>query len=259
MRRLQFLVFLAVLAPSPPTIAADMVLSGSTTVQSRILDPLAKDIKTTVGIEIKVEGVGSGNGIKRLAGGEVEAAIISSHLEGILKAAGLPNDGTFKLHEIAEDAIVPVVNAKNPVSELSWEQLTGLYSGTIRNWKEVGGPDLKVVVVTSHPASATREVVWDLVMGKKVDYARDARIVYATKKEMVLTAEHEGAIGAVSQGFFDSYVTEAQSLGDPIEIRMVKSPKISRPLALVTKGDPSPEIAKLLSFLRSDAARAKFR
>lgn len=258
--RFGLLAFCAVLLlPTIPLAAAEMVLSGSTTVQTRILAPLAADIKAATGIDVVVEGVGSGNGMKRLAAGEVPAAIVSSPLKGILTQLGLPDDGTFQLHVLTEDEIAPIVNAKNPVEELTWEQLRDLYSGAVKNWKDVGGADRKVQVVTSHPESATREVVWDLVLGKKVDYARTAKIVYATKKEMVMVAEETGGIGAVSVGFVQGYAAEARREGDPVEIKVVRSKKISRPLAIVTKGDPSPEVARLIAYLGTDAAKKQFK
>lgn len=260
MPRIPFAPLLAaLLVAALPAGAADLVFSGSTTVQGRILEPLAADIKASTGIAIKVEGIGSGNGFKKLVTGDVPAAIVSAPLSGILKKEGLADDGTYRQHDLFEDLIAPIVHVRNPVKELSWEQLSGLYAGTIKNWKEVGGADLPVRVVTSHPESATREVVWELVMGKKVDYARNAKIVYATKKEMVLVAENEGAIGAVSQGFVDLYLDDVKKDGDQPEIKVVATRKISRPLAVVTKGDPSPEVAKILAFLRTDAARKKFK
>jgi phosphate transport system substrate-binding protein len=236
-----------------------MVLSGSTTVQTRILEPLAADIQAATGIAIKVEGVGSGNGLKRLFAGEVPAAIVSAELKSLLTQAKVADDGTYRQHVVLEDLIVPIVNAANPVNALSWDQLKALFSGSIRNWREVGGADLPVRVITSHPESATREVVWELVMGKKVDYHRSARIVYATKKELVLVAESSAAVGAVSQGFVDQYLAEIAKDGEPSEIKVVATQRISRPLAVVTKGEPEPQVAKLLAFLRSDHARAKFR
>lgn len=249
---------IAFLLAAMPAVAVELTFSGSTTVQTRILQPVLADLAAT-GVDLKVEGIGSGNGMKRLAAGEVPAAIVSSALEGILANLGLPDDGAFQLHVLAEDEIVPIVNAKNPVEELSWEQLRDLYAGTVKNWKDVGGPDQKVQVVTSHSESATREVVWELVMGKKVDYVRNAKIVYATKKEMVMVAEEPGAVGAVSAGFVQGYFDEAKREGDPIEIKVVRTKKIARPLAIVTKGAPSQEVAKVIAFLKSDTARQKFK
>lgn len=242
-----------------PVAAAELQLSGSTTVQARVLEPLAADIKQATGIDIRVEGIGSGNGLKRLVAGEVPVAIVSSPLKSLLDKAGIPDDGTYRQHDIVEDVIAPIVNARNPVRTLSWEQLRDLYSGTVKTWKDVGGANLPVRVVTSHPESATREVIWELVMGKKVDYDRNARIVYATRKEMVLVAENEGAIGAVSQGFVDLYLDEARRDGDEPEIRTIETKRISRPLAMVTKGEPSADVAKLIAYLRTDEARRKFK
>lgn len=155
--------------------------------------------------------------------------------------------------------IAPVVNSRNPVRSLTWDQLRDLYSGAVKNWKDVGGPSIPVRVVTSHPESATREVVWELVMGKKVDFDRSARVVYATRKEMVLVAEHEGAIGAVSQGFVDLYLDDVRRDGDEPEIHTVETKRISRPLAMVTKGEPTADVAKLIAYLRTDEARRKFK
>lgn len=72
--------------------AAELQLSGSTTVQARILEPLADDIKRATGIDIRVEGVGSGNGLKRLVADEVPVAIVSSPLKSLLAKANIPDD-----------------------------------------------------------------------------------------------------------------------------------------------------------------------
>ena len=256
---LAFLVIGIAALTGAPVAAAELQLSGSTTVQARILEPLAEDIKRATGLDIRVEGIGSGNGLKRLVAGEVSVAIISSPLKSLLEKDGLPDDGTYRQHDIVEDVIAPIVNARNPVRALSWEQLRGLYSGTVKNWKDVGGASLPVRVVTSHPESATREVVWELVMGKKADFDRSAKIVYATRKEMVMVAENEGAIGAVSQGFVDLYLDEVRKDKDEPEIHTIDTKRISRPLALVTKGEPSADTAKLIAYLRTDEARRKFK
>lgn len=249
----------ALLVLTAGRVSAETVLfSGSTTVQSRILEPLAEDIRRATGVEIRVEGVGSGNGLKRLVAGEVPAAIISSPLASFTKSLSL-EEGAYIQHDLAEDIIVPIVNHANPLSRLSWEQLCDLYSGTVKNWKDVGGPDQKVEVVTSHPESATREVVWELVMGKTADYARNAKVVYATRKEMVLVAAAPGGIGAVSEGFAQQYLDEVRRENEPAEIKIVETQRISRPLAVVTKGPPTLAVEKVLAYLRSDDARRKFR
>ena len=258
MIRSAFACVLLLLLPAARANAETIIFSGSTTVQSRILEPLAEDIRKATGHEIRVEGIGSGNGLKRLMAGEVQAAIISSPLASFTKSLGL-EEGAYIQHDLAQDIIVPVVNHANPVSQLSWEQLRDLYSGAMKNWKEVGGPDQKVQVITSHPESATREVVWELVMGKKADYVRNAKIVYATRKEMVLVAAAPGGIGAVSEGFVQQYFDEVRRENEPAEIKIVATQRISRPLAVVSKGPPSPTLEAVLAYLRSDDARRKFR
>ena len=88
-------------------------------------------------------------------------------LSMFLKKAGLPDDGTYVEHVIHEDIIVPVIHASNPVSKLTWNQLSDIHTGKITNWKEVGGLDKKIIVVTSHNQSATRLFFREKVMGHK--------------------------------------------------------------------------------------------
>lgn len=250
-RNILFSLTVALLVVTTMTARAEpskMMLSGSTTFQSRILEPAREAIRTATGIDIAVEGVGSGNGLKRLAEGSVPAAIVSSPLSGLLKNLGLPGDA-YQEHEILRDDILPIINPNNPVERLTWEQLSNIFTAKVKNWKEVGGPDLEIIVITSHAKSATREVVLELVM-KKQPYSPFAEPVNTTQKEMVKVAKRPGAIGAVSKGFVDAF---------PGKVKVVQTADISRPLSIVTKGDPTPEVARLIAFLRQDEARRHFK
>ena len=237
---------------------ADIILAGSTTVSARILNPLQDDIKRVTGIAIRIDGVGSTAGIKRLLAGECDAAIISSQLKGIVEAEGI-NEPKLQQHDLLEDLVVTAVNSKNQIKALSGEQIQALYSGKIKNWKELGGPDVKVAVIIPHAESATRELIYEFIMDKKVEFAKSARIAYGTKKEIVQIAENEGGIGSISKGYLGVYIEEMKNEKLSPELREVEGKIISRPLAIVTKGDPSPEMLKLLAFLRTDQVKKKFK
>ncbi len=232
------------------TASAEVAVWGSTTCQKRFLEPGAEAFEQSTGMGLKVFGVGTGKGMLALVEGKAKIAAASSTLQSALgslkkeakkqgKDIEIPD--TLQFHQIAEDAIVPIVNSGNSVDALSWQQLCDLNTGKITNWKEVGGPDLPVQVVTSHAGSATRAVFQKIVM-KKADYAAQLTEVKSTRLEINEVSAGAGAIGAVSAGFY------AQNPG---KTKMVKADPITRPLALITLGDPSPEAQKLIDYFRS--------
>jgi len=227
----------------------ELVLPGSTTVQKRVLEPAAQAIKNATGIEIKVRGISTGKGFKELQSGNAEASIASSPLKPLLEKAGLPDDGTYQEHVIIKDVIVPIVHKDNPVTELSWQQLADINSGKITNWKQVGGPDQKIVVVTSQSSSATRKVFQKKVM-KGAPYVKGVREVKSTRQEVSLVAKFKGGIGAVSEGFVKM---------NPGKVNIISTAEISRPLSIITKGNPSSQMVAVIEFLKTPEAKKLFK
>jgi phosphate transport system substrate-binding protein len=228
--------------------AGELLLAGSTTVQKRILEPAAAEIEEATGIKVKVIGVGTGKGFRQLRQGKIVASVASTSLESLLAKYSLPDDGTYIAHVIAEDVIVPIVNKDNPVSSLSLQQLSDINTGKIDNWSQVGGKDQPIVVVSSHEGSATRSVFQKQVM-KKAPYIKTARTVKSTRQEVRLVSQYKGGIGAVSRGFIAM---------NPGRVKVLKTTEISRPLIIITKGEPKGDIKKLIDFLRTEEARKNF-
>ena len=249
-RKLVLAMILTICIMLPGTIyAEELVLAGSTTIQKRVLEPAASAIEATTGIKVKVRGINTGKGFDELRNGKVPASIASSPLSMILEKVGLPDDGTYQEHVIVKDVIVPIVHRSNPVSELNWEQLAAINTGRITNWKEVGGPDQKIIVVTSQPTAATRRVFQKMVM-KKAPYIKGAREVRSTRQEVGLVAKLKAGIGAVSEGFV---------IMNPGKVKVVKTPEISRPLSIITKGNPSVAVKTVISFLSTPEAQKLFK
>ena len=228
-------------------LASELVISGSTTVQKRIVEPGAAKLKEATGIDAKFQGVGTGKGMIALAEGKVTVAAASETLAEAIDSAkkqAADAGGSFtappnlKFHELAKDSITVIVHKDNTVGSLSKDQLKAIHTGKVKNWKEVGGPDLPIKVVTSHAGSATRNVFAKQVMDG-ADYVAGAVEVRTTREEINEVSKDKGGIGAVSEGFF------AQNKGNA---KAVKAPTVSRPLGLVTKGDASPEVQKLIDF-----------
>jgi phosphate transport system substrate-binding protein len=251
MKKICLIVLIAfvTIAFAGEVMAKELTLAGSTTVQKRVLEPAKEKIASATGIDIAIRGTGSGKGFAELMDGKIEASIASSPLASLLSKKGLSDDGTYQEHIIIQDVIVPIVHKSNPVSELTWEQLSDINTGKITNWKEVGGEDQKIVVVTSHKESATRAVFQKKVM-KKANYAEGKRVVKSTRQEVGLVSKFKGGIGAVSEGFVAM---------NPGKVKVIKANKISRPLSIITKGDPNPDVQSLINYLKTPDAQKLYK
>ena len=231
------------------TTAAEITLSGSTTVQKRVLEPAAKAIEAATGIKVTVRGTSSGKGFKEILNGKASASIASSPLSSLLSKNKLSDDGTYQQHVLTSDVIVPIVHPSNPVSALSHEQLSDINIGKVRNWKDVGGNDQKIVVITSKKGSATRSVFQKIVMNK-APYVKGVREVSSTRQEVDRVGKFKGGIGAVSEVFVAS---------NPGKVKVIKTNPISRPLCIITKGAPSADLQKVIDYLQSAEAKKHFK
>lgn len=226
-------------------------LHGSTTCQKRIFEPGKEALKKATGIDLVMVGNGTGNGLEDLVAGKADAAMASEELADAIAsmkdASGKAATGDLKPNVITDDVIKVIVNPTNTVSKLDKEQLKGLHNGTIDNWKKVGGPDLPVIVITSHLGSATRKVFQKIIMdGTK--YVDGALEVETTRKEIEDVGQFPEGIGAVSMGFINLP-------GNKEKVKIVETPQISRPLMLITKGDPSPAVKKIVDFFKGEGKK----
>jgi phosphate transport system substrate-binding protein len=158
------------------------------------------------------------------------------------KAAGwTPGPGSgaegFDEIKIYEDEILVITNKANKVKKLSAEELRGIFSGAITNWKEVGGKDLPILIVIPEKGRATRQVFQDAVMGG----APFTRCIDSTPTAKVddIVRVNESAIGFTSKAFFYRG-----------KLKIVDTVGVKRPLLLITKGKPSPAVAKLGGYLK---------
>jgi phosphate transport system substrate-binding protein len=237
-----------------PAHAATLEISGSTTVQKRVFETSGAGLNSATGLEVKFLPVGSGKGLMALVDGKVSVSASSETLaetqESAKKAAAemekpFSPPSNLMFHELAKDVVVVIVNKDNPIASLSKAQLKDLNTGKIKNWKEVGGPDLAVKIVTSHAGSATRAVFQKQMMDG-AEYVAGAAEIRTTKEEITAVGKDAGAIGALSESFVAA---------NPAKVRIVKAPEMVRPLGLITIGQPKPEVQKLIDFFHSPAGK----
>lgn len=143
-----------------------IIIKGSTTVFPIIQKAAEAYMAEHPNVAIEISGGGSGNGIKALVDGNLDICMASRTIKD-KEVKALKNKGHEAItHVIALDAIIPVVNKANPVNDLSIEQLRAIYQGKIRNWKEVGGKDEPIVVISRDTSSGTYESWQHFVMDK---------------------------------------------------------------------------------------------
>lgn len=154
---------------------------------------------------ITVIGGGSGVGIAALIDGEVEIAMASRSMKDseIEKAK---QNGIDPLETtIGWDGIAVVVNPGNPVGQLTFTQLKAIYDGNISNWKDVGGEDRKITVISRDSSSGTYEYFKEEILVGS-EYRQDALVQPATGAIVQEIAQNRGAIGYIGYAYVDNSV-----------------------------------------------------
>jgi phosphate transport system substrate-binding protein len=232
-------VLMGVLAMGGVVQAEKLQLDGSTTV-GPIADAFAEAFKRThPDVEITVSKTGSGDGAKALIEDRCDIANMSRFMKGKEFKSAVDNGVMPVAHVVAMDGVCIVVNPANSVSELSTEQIRKIYKGEITNWKEVGGPDLKIVKISRDTNSGTYETFEKLVM-KKEKIAGDVEYVNNNSTAHARVANTTGAVGYVGLGFVDRKVKALKVDGVMATRRTIASGKypVARPLFMFTNGYP---------------------
>ena len=231
----------------------NITLNGSTTVFPIAQKAAEVFMNKYPNINVSVRGTGSGNGIAALINGTCDIADASRPMTADeIKLAKSKGITPFE-NVIAKDAIAIVVNPNNPISEISHAQLKKIYTGEITNWKELGGPDMKIVPVTRDSSSGTFEIFEEKILGKGVDMVSTA-VVQGSNQAVKTTVEKtKGAIGYIGLGYVDSSVKALKYDGVIPSKESVLSGEyeIARPLFMYTNGEPQGTVKKFIDFVMS--------
>lgn len=245
------------LGSSGISFAEKLVVKGSTTVlpvAQHIAEAFMKDYP---GIEVTLSGGGSGNGIKALLDGTTDIANASRFIKGKEVKAACEKDVYPVPFKVALDAIVPIVNSKNRVKELSISDLEKIYLGKSKNWKEFGGPNMDIVVVSRDSSSGTYEVWNKIVLSKKRVTPR-ALTVPSNGAVVQAVASTKGAIGYIGLGYLNNSVNLVKVDGVTGSEKTTQSGEypISRALFMFTKGWPKGNTAKFINYVQSPKGQA---
>ena len=212
-------------------------IKGSDTVLPLTQKAAESFMKTATEYSITVVGGGSGVGISALMDGTTDKAMSSRDLKTDEKLKLSEGGHDVKISIIAYDALAVVVNPSNGVSNITREQLESIFTGAIKNWKEVGGKDLKIIAYSRESSSGTYEFFKEHVMSKK-NYASDILSLPATGAIIQSISQTPGAIGYVGLAYVNenvkplsvSYDQGATFVAPSVEAAKDKSYPVSRPL-----------------------------
>jgi len=208
-------------------------------------------MKANEGTTVLVSGMGSSAGIEAVSLGTAEIGTSSR---------GLKDNESRELVDIpiAYDGIAVIVNPDNPIREITSRELRGIYEGTITNWSELGGEDIRIDVINRDEASGTRDAFATVIM-KDTKFKVGAVILPGTGQVREVVARSRGAVGYISVGFveprFGTRPVKALVLDgiEPTEANVATGDyPISRTLHFFTLGKPEGLTKQYIDYVLSD-------
>lgn len=243
-------------------IKQSIIVKGSDTVlplsQAEAEEFMLKNLDQSV----TVIGGGSGVGIAALIDGEVEIAMASRSMKDSeieeAKQKGINPVETV----IGWDGIAVVVNPENAVTQLTFEQLKAIYDGNVSNWKDVGGEDAKITVISRDSSSGTYEYFKEEVLEGR-EYRQDALVQPATGAIVQEIAQNKGAIGYIGYAYLDTSVKSLALDGGEGSFVPATEEKIlsgeyplARQLYYYTDGEPQGLAKQFMDYVMSEEGQA---
>jgi phosphate transport system substrate-binding protein len=226
--------------------AEEIIVGAGQAPTANILKPIEKHFEKATGINLIIITGSPKDALMLLEAGSVEAALGGLSFEDwirYMKQEGEEiTDPSGLWHMIVgEDSIKVLIHKDNPVSKLTKQQLKGIFNGEITNWKEIGGKDMTIVVVWTKNLGGnvifTKKILDIPLLRKDISEAEDSQFAKA------LVKSNPGAIAISPLGIIDD------------TIKSPETPEIKRPITIITTGKPSPNVQKLINFIRGEGQK----
>lgn len=235
-----------------PLRAEKITLEGSTTLLPVAQKAAEVYMKKDNKVEIIVRGGGSGVGISSLIDGSCDVANASRSIKEKELTFARKKGKEIKGNIIAMDGIVIIVHPSNSIDNITKEQLQNIYTGKIKNWKQLGGKDMKIVVVSRDSSSGTFEFFTEFVLDKK--RTLPSAIMQASNQGVSnFVSQTPGAIGYIGHGYL-SNKTKAikfESVEPTVDNILKTKYKLSRPLYMYTLSNTKKEVMDFIGFVKS--------
>ena len=246
--RLRFITIVAAMffASAGTASAEDIRVGGGAAPIENIFRKIKQPFEAATGLQLSLRADGPDKAFLDLAAGRLDVAAAGLSYKDLLDLVrkGGQDFGTgaeFKARVIGLDKIQALTHKDLvPVKSLSKDQLKGLFSGQVANWKQVGGPDLPVVVVYGTKTPGTNKLWQERIMDG-ADWA-------AARKEVGDAAQLRKVVAATPGAIGIGPLAAEQGGG----IHSPSTPEVARPITAVTKGAPSPAVQKLLDYIQGE-------
>ena len=230
-------------------------IKGSDTLGAKLVPQLKNAyIKDNPSVKIDILAQGSSHAFSNLDAGSADIGMSSREVKqqelDMFEAKG----NARVEHVAAWDMIAVIVNEKNPVRKLSLKQIEGIFTGTITNWSEVGGPDATISVYTRNTSSGTYKSFSELAMSKK-DYGTKCQKLEGNQPIVTEVAKNTNGIGYVGFAYAkgDHFKT-IKVEGVSAKVSKIADYPLARKLYYYTVGEPTGEAAKFLKWATSSDA-----
>jgi phosphate transport system substrate-binding protein len=232
---------------------------GSTTVAPIAYAAIEQFQKDNTGVKIAYEATGSGAGLTSLLAGQYSLAGSSAEVSADQQGKGAVPTA------IALDGISVVINKNVKISNITKKNLAAVFAGKIVNWKDLGGADMKIVVVNRDESSGTYGSFNDLVLKPaNLKYTKDAIVAKENGEVAAKVASTPGSIGYCGIAFAPEVVKAGgrsimvDGVKDSFANVIAKKWPLSRSLYLVTKGAPAEGSVEkaFIDFILSDKGQA---
>jgi phosphate transport system substrate-binding protein len=241
--------------------AQTIKLKGSDTVLP-LAQKEAEAFKKASKGSVSVTGGGSGVGIAALIDGTTEIASSSRKIKMDEKLKMQDAGRKYKEVTISRDALSIIVNPKNKVTQLTREQIEGIFTGKIKNWKDVGGDDMPIIVYSRESSSGTYEFFKEFVLAKK-NFANNVLSMPATGAIVQSVSQTKGAIGYIGMAYDNAAVKQLAVSFDKgkkyvmptMATAVDKTYPIIRPLYLYYNTSVEAKVKPFIDFILSPAGQ----
>ncbi len=245
--RLKTMVGLVALVPTlwlATAHATEVKVGAGAAPTENVLKPVKEAFEASSGMRLHIISSGPKIALQDLQKGSVDAAAAGLTFDdwmALMKKEGAEVKDPASLQQvtIGKDTIVVLVHKDNPVATLSKEQLKGIFTGKIVNWKEVDGKDLPILVVWGKLIPGTNTLFTRHILDGSAPTPEVLEATTAADVRQNVAANPE-AVGIGPLAVVDATV------------KAPKIPEVSRPITLLTQGAPAPHVQKLLDFIKGE-------
>jgi phosphate transport system substrate-binding protein len=248
----------------------DLQIKGSDTMVNAAQKVSEEFMKINPDIFVAITGGGSGVGIASLISGTCDVATASREMKPQEIDAAKKRGGNPKEIIVAYDGIAVIVNLKNPVEHLTLSDLRRIFTGEAKNWKDFGGNDLPIVLLSREVSSGTHiyfkeEVIREGKKDSTAEFSSDALLLTSSQTIVEEVANNESAIGYFGMGYISDR-TKTVEVGidnkdfysPDIQNVLNKKYPLSRPLYFYINGEPTGVLKQFIDFTLSHQGQQQF-